>query len=85
VADRIVAEHLTVRDVERLGENARKTARAKLSVPEADADTLALQDRLGLLFGAKVTIRHTGNSGEIRIAFQNLDQLEDFCRRLCRD
>jgi ParB family chromosome partitioning protein len=84
VADRIVAEHLTVRDVERLGENARKTARAKL-VPETDADTLALQDRLGLLLGAKVTVRHTGSSGEIRIAFQNFDQLEDFCRRLCRD
>jgi ParB family transcriptional regulator, chromosome partitioning protein len=31
-----------------------------------------------------VTIRHGGESGEIRIAFRNFDQLDDFCRRLCQ-
>src|SRR5271166_4295947 len=43
-----------------------------------DADTLALQDKLALALGAKVTIRHTGGeSGDIRIAFRNFDQLDD--------
>ncbi len=51
---------------------------------KVDADTLALQDKLGLALGAKVTIRHAGESGEIRIAFHNFDQLDDFCRRLCQ-
>jgi ParB family chromosome partitioning protein len=83
-ADRIVSEGFTVRDVERLGENAGKTARAKREPAKVDADTLALQDKLGLALGAKVTIRHTGESGDIRIAFRNFEQLDDFCRRLCQ-
>ena len=44
VADRIVAEGLTVRDVERLGENSGAAARTRTKAPRAaDADTLALQ------------------------------------------
>ncbi len=82
-ADRIVSEGLTVRNVERLGENAGKTARGRKEPAKVDADTLALQDKLGLALGAKVTIRHTGESGDIRIAFRNFEQLDDFCRRLC--
>jgi ParB family transcriptional regulator, chromosome partitioning protein len=84
IADRIVSEHLTVRDVERLGENAGKSNRTKRSDFSIDADTLALQNKLGLALGAKVTIRHTGDSGDIRIAFRNFDQLDEFCRRLCQ-
>ena len=84
VADRIVAERLTVRDVEGLGENAGKTLRTRAKPSNSDADTLALQSKLGLILGAKVTIRHTGDSGDIRIAFRDLDQLDDFCRRLCQ-
>ena len=84
VADRIVADHLTVRDVERLGKNAGKNTRSGRRLSNIDADTLALQNKLGLAIGAKVTIRHTGDSGDIRIAFRNFDQLDDFCRRLCQ-
>ena len=81
-ADRIVSEGLTVRDIERLGENAGKTARPKREPAAIDADTLALQEKLGLALGARVSIRHAGESGEIRIAFRDFDQLDDFCRRL---
>lgn len=83
-ADRIVAEGLTVRDIERLGENAGKTARTRKPPARVDADTAALQDKLALALGAKVTIRHAGEQGEIRIAFRDFDQLDDFCRRLCQ-
>jgi ParB family transcriptional regulator, chromosome partitioning protein len=82
LADRIVAEGLTVRDIERLGESSGKTARPRRGSAPIDADTRALQDKLGLELGTKVTIRHSGESGEIRIAFRNFDQLDDFCRRL---
>jgi ParB family transcriptional regulator, chromosome partitioning protein len=82
IADRIVAEQLTVRDVERLGEKTAKKLRAKHPASHIDADTLALQDKLGTALGAKVTIRHTGDRGDIRIAFRNFEQLDDFCRRL---
>jgi ParB family transcriptional regulator, chromosome partitioning protein len=84
LADRIVAEDLTVRDVERFGENSGKTTRSRKGTEPLDADTRAFQDKLGLELGTKVTIRHSGESGEIRVAFHNLDQLDDFCRRLCR-
>ena len=82
LADRIVAEGLTVRDVERLGENSGKAARPRGASEPVDPDTRALQDKLGLSLGTKVIIRHSGESGEIRIAFKNLDQFDDFCRRL---
>src|SRR5271170_548257 len=85
VADRIVAEGLTVRDVERLGENAGSATRARTKPPRAvDADTVALEQKLSLALGSKVTIRHAGESGDIRIAFRNFEQLDDFCRRLCQ-
>jgi ParB family chromosome partitioning protein len=84
VAERIVAHGLTVRDVERLSQTDSEAARPRKPATKIDADTTALQDKLGLALGAKVTIRHTGESGEIRIAFHNFDQLDDFCRRLCQ-
>jgi ParB family chromosome partitioning protein len=83
VADRIVAKGLTVRDVERLGERAGQSQRgaAKAAKP-VDADTRALEEKLGLALGTNVTIRHSGDNGEMRIAFHNFEQLDDFCRRL---
>jgi hypothetical protein len=43
-----------------------------------DGHAAALQDKLALEFGTNVT------SGEIRIAFRDLDQLDDLCRRFCQ-
>jgi ParB family transcriptional regulator, chromosome partitioning protein len=84
LANRIAAEGLTVRDIERLGENSGKTARPRKGTAPVDPDTKALQEKLALALGTKVTIRHAGESGEIRIAFRDFDQLDDFCRRLCQ-
>ena len=84
VADRIVAEGLTVRDIERLSENSGKTKRPRRAAAPVDADTVALENKLALALGTKVTIRHGGESGDIRIAFRDFDQLDDFCRRLCQ-
>jgi ParB family chromosome partitioning protein len=84
LANRIVAEGLTVRDIERLGENASKKPRPRKGAAPVDADTAALQNKLSLELGTKVTIRHSGESGEIRIAFREFDQLDDLCRRLCQ-
>jgi ParB family chromosome partitioning protein len=83
LANRIVAEDLTVRNVEHLGENSGKTRPRRARTP-VDADTAALQDKLRLELGTKVTIRHSGESGEIRIGFRDFDQLDDFCRRLAQ-
>jgi ParB family transcriptional regulator, chromosome partitioning protein len=73
-----------VRAIERFGENSGKTARPRKGAPPVDADTRALQEKLALALGTKVTIRHGGESGEIRIAFRDFNQLDGFCRRLCQ-
>jgi ParB family chromosome partitioning protein len=84
VADRIVREGLTVRDVEQLGQERATTMRRGKNRSGNDADTRALEERIGLALGAKVAIRRTGEeSGDIRIAFANFDQLDEYCRRLC--
>jgi ParB family transcriptional regulator, chromosome partitioning protein len=84
IADRIVADGLTVRDIERLGENAGQTKKPRKAAAPIDADTRAMEERVGLALGAKVSIRHDGERGDMRIAFRNFEQLDDFCRRLSR-
>ena len=81
IADRIVPERLTVRDVERLATRSRKP-RIERGASPRDTDTEVWESKLSSALGTKVTIRQTDGAGEIRIAFQSFDQLEDFCRRL---
>ena len=83
LADRIAAHGLTVRDVERLAETAGKAAQPRKGARRLDADTRALEEKLALALGTKVTIRHDGQRGDIRIGFSSFEQLEDFCSRLC--
>lgn len=91
VADLIVAKRLSVRDVERLAESKGGSSSRKPSVHEQnpgdsaigrDSDTAALQRTLELGLGTKVSIRHNGKSGELRISFRDFDQLEALCARL---
>ena len=86
-ARKIVAEGLTVRDVERLGRQGADEPPKILSAKEPaeiDADTRALEHSLSVALGTSVVIRHRGENGELRIKFKNLEQLDDFCRRLCQ-
>ena len=83
IADKIVGQGLTVRDVERIGQRSenRRPRDPVLGSP-IHPDTTAYQNRLGLALGTTVRITHTGERGEIRISFRDFDQLEDFCQRL---
>jgi ParB family chromosome partitioning protein len=87
VARSIVEQGLNVRDVERIAkaeaEAAEGLAEPRMRQPRTvDADTraleLALQDVLGLV----VKIDTRGTSGELRIKYGSLDQLDALCRRL---
>ena len=83
IADRVVAQGMTVREVERLGENVGKALRTLAKTnPSRDPDTRALEEKLGLALGTKVTIRSTGDAGNITIVYRNFEQLDTFCRRL---
>lgn len=86
VARRVVDEGLTVRDVEHLAqiEAGGGGASGKPRKPrvEKDADTLAIEKMLTDALGLNVVIQHRGESGELRIRYGTLEQLDALCRRL---
>ncbi len=88
IADRIVAQGLSVRDVEKIAQtSAERSARKSVNVEakdadHKDADTRALEKSLTDALGLSVTIAHHGEAGELRIRYKTLEQLEDVCRKL---
>ena len=75
LAEKIAGGGLNVRAAERL---ARPKAK-----PVKDADTAALEQTLGQAIGLKIAIEHRSDgSGEVRIAYRNLEQLDEVARRL---
>lgn len=84
VAQRIVERGLTVRDVERLGqeETASKKPAQSSRVTEKDPDTRALEKALEDVLGLTVSILHGARGGELRIRYRTLEQLDGVCQRL---
>ena len=82
LAQRVVHKGLSVRDAERLAQQALKTPKE----PEAkkpDRDVLRLQEELSDLLGAQVEIRtNRKGAGKIQIEFGDLDQLEGILQRM---
>ncbi len=85
IAERIVKQGLNVRQTEALARRARAGA-GKPSAPKApgpkDADTLDLENTLSNALGMKVEIHDRGGSGELRLFYPSLEQLDDLCARL---
>ncbi len=87
VVEMAVARNMSVRDVERLAKSARENGSAervgeRVRQAEKDVDTEALEADLARALGLAVDIRHKGTSGELRIRYGDLEQLDDLCRRL---
>jgi ParB family chromosome partitioning protein len=84
LARRIVEEGLTVRAAEAMAQQvSARPARARAAVPPKDADTRALEKQLGDALGLAVEIRHRPDgSGEVRLRYASLEQLDDITRRL---
>lgn len=91
IAEEVVAKGLSVRETERLAQSgkpvqARKSgARKPVAAGPKDADTKALERDLSLLLGLKVAIELKGETGDISIHFETLEQLDDVLHRLKRD
>jgi ParB family chromosome partitioning protein len=84
VARRIVDEGLTVRDVEKMAQaevHTQTQPKEKVEI-EKDADTRALEKLLADLLGLTVQITHRGGSGDVRIRYKSLEQLDLLCKRL---
>ncbi|MCC2112028.1 MAG: ParB/RepB/Spo0J family partition protein [Hyphomicrobiales bacterium] len=84
IANIIINQNLNVRDAEALVKRRKEGGGAKTAV-EKDADTRALEARLGEALGLLVDIRHKAKGGELRIKYRSLEQLDEVCRRLCGD
>jgi ParB family transcriptional regulator, chromosome partitioning protein len=89
LAEKIVAQNLSVRDAEKLLEGASENSSAKGQGPrkrgakEKDADTRAMEKKLMEQLGMNVTITHReGEAGEVAVRYKTFDQLEFLCRRL---
>ena len=85
LAKTIVSKGLSVRDAERLAQNDIKSqgdVAEKRPAGEKDSDTIALERSLSDALGLDVKISHKGGSGQIRIGYRTLEQLEAVCRLL---
>lgn len=90
LAKQIIKKGLSVRESEKLAKASQDkvtSERAKPQVrtaPDKDADTKALEGDLSAGLGMKVSIDHKAGkeSGQIVIAYDTLEQLDDLCRIL---
>jgi len=85
LARTIVSKGLSVRDAERMAQNDIKSqgdVLEKRPSAEKDSDTVALERSLSDALGLDVKISHKGGSGQIRIGYRTLEQLEAVCRLL---
>jgi ParB family transcriptional regulator, chromosome partitioning protein len=86
LARRVVAQGLSVRETERLANDAKRPAaqgRSRTAVVKS-ADTLALERKLGLLLGLAVKIEEQGEGGRLVLLYKSLEQLDELVRRLAR-
>ena len=89
LAEKIVAQGLSVREVEQMvegapqGKGAKGEGTRKREPQEKDADTRALEKSLRDALGIEAVItQKNGEAGELRLNYKTLDQLEFVCRRL---
>lgn len=88
VARKVLSEGLTVREIEKIAQaeaaaaDSNNPVKERHSKEEKDADTKALERALEDVLGLAVTLNHKGETGELRIRYKSLDQLDGLCRRL---
>jgi ParB family transcriptional regulator, chromosome partitioning protein len=76
LARRIMAEGLSVRDVERLSQSLSHQAGAPKAKAAKDADLKALEASLSDVTGLKITIDHGSRGGTVTISYKTLEQLD---------
>ena len=85
LADRIVRKGLSVRQAEKMakGDFSSQGGFSSDGSKKKDADTRALEGILSVALRMPVTIKHMGKEGgEVRIAYRNLEDLEELAKML---
>jgi ParB family transcriptional regulator, chromosome partitioning protein len=85
LANKIVSQNLSVRDVENLVKNLATETPAKTHKTNVNRDVLALQNSLSEKIGATVTVSaKASGSGTLKINYSSLDQLDEIIKKLSR-
>jgi ParB family transcriptional regulator, chromosome partitioning protein len=85
VAQQVASRQLSVRETERLVQQATVAPAAKRAAPRVDADTRRLEEELAESIGASVEIKpRSGGRGSVVIDYGSLEQLEGLVARLKR-
>lgn len=87
LAKRIVRGGLSVRQAEAMSQRSQgleaKSVKSAKPASQKDTDILALENRLCDVLGLKVSVSFKKDgSGDVRVGYKNLEQLDDICRRL---
>ena len=86
LAREAVQKGLSVRQTEALAKkgDTPRTARKQSGEPSKDADTKLLEGDLSAAIGMRVSIENASanGTGELRIRYKSLDQLDELCRKL---
>lgn len=85
LANRIVQQNLSVREVENLVKKIGAETHAKPDKIRPNRDVLTLQNNLSEKIGAVVNISAKANgAGMLKISYSNLDQLDDIIAKMSR-
>ena len=85
LANKIVSQNLSVREVESLVKKLGAEANAKPHKITPNRDVLTLQNSLSEKIGAVVSISAKANgAGMLKISYSNLDQLDDIIAKMSR-
>ena len=88
LAEQVLAQGMSVRATEALVRKAEapsitKPAKGK-TAPGSSADITALENDLSDVLGLDVSVLDREGTGEVRISYKTLEQLDEICRRLTR-
>ena len=85
IAQEIIKKSMNVRSVESLVQGSGRKGRSGSKTVLKDADTRAAETEMNEALGLAVEIRSgRGESGELRIRYRSLDQLDEVRRRLLK-
>ena len=85
LANQIMQQNLSVREVEKLVKKATQEDKPKAQKANANRDILALQNTLSEKLGTGVTLSSKANgTGTMKINYSNLDQLDDIIAKISR-
>jgi ParB family transcriptional regulator, chromosome partitioning protein len=85
LANKIIQEDLSVREVERLAKKVGQDVKPNNQKTTVNHDVLALQNALSEKLGAGVMITaKTNGAGTLKINYSNLDQLDEIIKRISR-